>query len=123
MANGEKISELSRKAIEDAAGSNTLFISPISAWEIGTLIRKGRLALSMAPESWFDAVVMVPGVKLAPMSSRILISSAFLPGNPPADPADRIMIATARAENLSLVTRDKKLLSYAASGHVRALEC
>ena len=51
------------------------------------------------------------------------MASAFLPGSPPSDPADRIIAATARAENLVLITRDRKLLSYSAEGHLRGLAC
>ncbi|HEX2727933.1 MAG TPA: PIN domain-containing protein, partial [Beijerinckiaceae bacterium] len=87
------------------------------------LVSKGWVTLSMTPEIWFEAMLALPGMKLAPMPPRTLIASAFLPGVPPNDPADRIILATARAENLVVVTRDRKLLSYADAGHVRALEC
>jgi PIN domain nuclease of toxin-antitoxin system len=123
VMNGEGISDQSRQAIEAAAASDRLFVSPVSAWEIATLVRKGRITLSMAPESWFDAMLSHAGVRLAATPPGTLIASTSLPGDPPADPADRIILATARTENLVLVTRDKKLLSYAAAGHVRALEC
>ena len=123
IANGEEISENCRQAVDEAAQANTILISPITAWEIGTLVRKGRIALSMAPEVWFDAALALPGIRLAPMPPRTLIASAFLPGTPPADPADRIIAATARHEDLILVTRDRKLLSYGEEGHVRVLAC
>jgi len=77
----------------------------------------------MAPETWFEAMLTLPGIRLAPMPPRTLIASAFLPGRPPADPADRIIAATARAENLVIVTRDRELLSYGDEGHVRVLAC
>jgi PIN domain nuclease of toxin-antitoxin system len=123
MANGEDISERARREIEDAAGRGSIFISPISAWEIATLVRKNRVKLSMSPEAWFDALLRLPGIRLAPLPPATLIASAFLPGDPPSDPADRIIAATARAENLVLITRDQKLLSYGEDGHVRALAC
>jgi len=68
-------------------------------------------------------VLALPGTALAPMPPRILIASAFLPGEPPADPADRIMAATARSENHVLITRDRKLVSYGQDGHVRVIAC
>jgi PIN domain nuclease of toxin-antitoxin system len=123
VSNEDPISESSHRAIESAANDDSVFVSPISAWEIATLVRKGRVVLSMAPEAWFQAMLALPGVMLAPMPPRVLIASAFLPGKPPADPADRIVAATARADNLVLVTRDRALLSYGQEGHVRVLAC
>jgi PIN domain nuclease of toxin-antitoxin system len=120
IANDERMSNTSRQAIEIA---DQIFVSPVSAWEIAHLVRKGRVRLSMAPETWFDAMLTAPGLKLAPMPPRTLIASAFLPGAAPSDLGDRIIVATARAENLVIVTRDRKLLSYGDAGHVRALEC
>jgi PIN domain nuclease of toxin-antitoxin system len=112
-----------KRAMASAEAANSLFVSPFSAWEIATLVRKGRLMLGMAPESWFEALLALPGVRLAPMPTRTLIASAFLPGDAPNDPVDRIVLATARAENLTVVTRDAKMLSYADAGHVQGLRC
>lgn len=123
VANGDAISEQARDAIAEASIGVGVFVSPISAWEVATLVQKGRVMLSMAPDSWFEAFLALPGVRLAPMPPRTLMASAFLPGSPPSDPADRIIAATARAENLVLITRDRKLLSYSADGHVRGLAC
>lgn len=122
LMNGEELSGAALRSIEAASSVGSLFVSPITAWEIATLVRKGRMALSLAPEAWFDAMLST-GVQLAAMPPRTLIASAFLPGALPADPADRIIVATARSENLILVTRDKQLLEYSESGHVRALPC
>jgi PIN domain nuclease of toxin-antitoxin system len=122
LMSGDTLSDESRRAIDAAAAGSGTFVSPISAWEIGTLVRKNRIALSMSPDAWFDAM-LASGVILAAMPPRTLIASAFLPGSPPSDPADRIIAATARAENLLLVTRDAQLLRYSAQGHLRALRC
>jgi predicted nucleic acid-binding protein len=53
----------------------------------------------------------------------ILLASTALPGLPPADPADRIIAATARIQGHVIVTRDRKLLDYAQEGHTRAIAC
>lgn len=123
VMNDDPILDEAKRRIEAAAAASSIFLSPISAWEIGTLVAKGRLGLSMPPERWFEKALAAPGVGLAQMPPATLIASAFLPGSPPNDPADRIIIATARAENLTLVTRDARILDYGASGHVRALRC
>ena len=100
-----------------------LFVSPITAWEIATLVAKGKIALAIDPETWFESFCRLPGVALAEMPPSVLIASASLPGTPPADPADRILIATARASGHTLVTRDKVLLKYGACGHAQVMGC
>jgi PIN domain nuclease of toxin-antitoxin system len=122
LLNGIALSDESRATIDAAAVEGRVFVSPISAWEIATLVRKSRITLSMSPDAWFDAM-LASGVTLAAMPPRTLIASAFLPGSPPSDPADRIIAATARAENLILMTRDAQLLAYSAEGHLRAQRC
>jgi PIN domain nuclease of toxin-antitoxin system len=109
----------------DRAGDegNPVLMSPISAWEIGLLVARGRLSLPINAQAWFDQLIETPNVGLADLPPAVLIASSFLPGTPPRDPADRIMIATAREQNLTLVTRDRHMLNYASAGHVHALAC
>ena len=123
MANGERISGEALQAIDSAAILVNILVSPISSWEVATLVRKGRLTLSMDSQTWFEALLTLPGMRLAPMPPRTLIASAFLPGSPLADPADRIITATARAENFIILTGDRELLRYGDQGHVRVLAC
>ncbi len=118
-----ELDEAAAERIEEASRQDNLLISPISAWEIGMLVRKGRIALTKPPEAWFEDVLSAPGVHLAPMAPVVLIASSFLPGIPPNDPADRIIVATARAEGATLVTRDSLLLRYAGHGHAQVLPC
>jgi PIN domain nuclease of toxin-antitoxin system len=111
-------------AIEAASRDNTsLLVSPITAWEIGQLISLDRISLSATPYRWFARVLATPGMQLAEMSPDILIASSFLPGNPPRDPADRILLATARDLGATLVTRDHAILAYGESGQVSTLAC
>ena len=100
-----------------------LVISPITAWEIATLVAKKRILLTLRPEVWFNKLCDLPGVTLVDMPPSVLIASTSLPGKTPADPADRILIATAREFDYTLVTRDRLLLKYASSGYVRAIAC
>jgi PIN domain nuclease of toxin-antitoxin system len=100
-----------------------VLISPISAWERAMLVAKGRLRSPVPPKVWFDRILTAGGLKLAPMSPDILADASFLPEPLHRDPADRIIIATARALDLTIVTRDSLILDYAALGHVRALAC
>jgi PIN domain nuclease of toxin-antitoxin system len=99
------------------------YVSPITAWEIGLLVARRRLILLMTPQRWFARLLEVPTVTLAPMSPELLIASSFLPGRPPRDPADRILAATARDLGATLITRDRGLIAYGASGHVSVVTC
>ena len=102
---------------------NTVFVSAITAWEVGQLVSRNRLSLVATPERWFQRVLAVPGVRLAELSPNILIASSFLPGKPPRDPADRIILATARDLGATLITRDRALLDYGDEGNVSAVGC
>src|SRR5438045_6687766 len=92
--------ELASSAVEtlDAAAEADVptYVSPITAWEVGHLVARRRLNLLMTPQRWFARLFEVPGVRLADVSPDLLITSSFLPGKPPRDPADRIIAATAR---------------------------
>ena len=104
------------------AGS-AIFVSAITAWEVGLLVARNRIGLSSRPERWFQKLLGIPGVKLAQLTPDILIESSFLPGDPPRDPADRIIIATARDIGATLVTRDRLLLKYGANGQINTVVC
>jgi PIN domain nuclease of toxin-antitoxin system len=112
-------------AAMDAAEVNGIpvLISPISAWERALWVATGRLRSPISPKAWFDRILSVGGLKLAPLSPDILADASFLPEPLHGDPADRIIIATARALDLTIVTRDRHILEYAAQGHVRAIAC
>jgi PIN domain nuclease of toxin-antitoxin system len=100
-----------------------IFVSPITAWEVGLLSAKGRLAWPISPKSWFNGLVGAEHMAVANLSPELLIESSFLPGSGLCDPADRIVVATAREFGWAVMTRDRVILDYAAAGHVRAIEC
>lgn len=119
LANGEPIGAEARSAI--AAGGR--HISPITAWEIANLARKNRIALTMPVAVWLRQAIAAVNADLPELSVAVLVESCLLPAAPPADPADRIIIATAREHDLTIVTRDAAILDYAQAGHVKALRC
>ncbi|GAA0559794.1 type II toxin-antitoxin system VapC family toxin [Rhizomicrobium electricum] len=124
ISQNEPIAAEALEAIDKAArDGDPIYVSPMTAWEIGLLNARGRLAMAMSPEDWFASLMQVPGMALAELPPKILIASSFLPGDPPRDPADRIIAATARALRLQLVTRDRILLDYAEQGHIQAIAC
>jgi PIN domain nuclease of toxin-antitoxin system len=112
------------KAIDDAFDRREpVYLSPITAWEVGLLSRKGRFKSALAPKRWLERLLSFREIALCPMPAELLLESSFLPGGLHGDPADRIIAATAREYGYTVVTRDRALLDYAAQGHLRALEC
>lgn len=124
MSDNAKLTEEAVRALDEADDEGRpVFVSPITAWEIALLVARGRIALPVVPDAWFDRLMQAPVLRLAELPPAVFIASAFLPGLPPRDPADRIIAATARAFDLIIVTRDRALLAYASAGHVRAIAC
>ena len=112
--------------IRRAGQGDGIFVSPVSAWEMALLCAKGRFsqaATSAEVERWYDAFVSRPGIHLASFTGAIALDSVSLPELPHRDPVDRFLIATARSMKVPLVTRDRVILNYAASGHVRCIPC
>ena len=124
VAEDQAISKTAALALDQAyAADQFVYVSPITAWEVGLLVARGRLTMIVTPQLWFARLLDVSNVRLADMSPDLLISSSFLPGAPPRDPADRIIAATAREYGYTLMTRDRLLLNYAEQGHIQALCC
>lgn len=110
------------KIIDTARRQNSLFVSAMSFWEISLLMSKGRLKMTMNLSDWIDDVLDIPGLNLVELSVPILISANCLHDFANQDPADRIIVATARECNMHIMTKDRKILSYAQEGFVRAVE-
>jgi len=124
ISEGQALPSEAVAAIERSHRSGEfIYVSPITAWEIGLLVSRGKLTSPMSPQRWFERLLQAPGLRLADMSPDVLIASSFLPGAPPRDPADRILAATAREYRYRLMTRDSPLLTYARQGHLQALAC
>jgi PIN domain nuclease of toxin-antitoxin system len=119
------MSAASLAAVRESARANELLVSPVSAWEIGLLAtaRRARIAFRPTPQRWMQQVLSMQGVRLTPLSPEAAIEAAFLPGPLHRDPADRLLIATARQLGAALVTRDALILAYARQGHVDAIPC
>lgn len=102
--------------------SRPLHVSFISAWEVAMLSAKGRLNLAMPTQTWIERSLAHPAMRLVPLDDpAIAVESNELPGDFHADPADRLLVATARVGGYVLVTRDQKILDYGNAGHVNVL--
>ncbi|MEO6341494.1 MAG: type II toxin-antitoxin system VapC family toxin [Caulobacteraceae bacterium] len=123
MPDAGKLSAAAEGILLEAQQLDTpVFISPISAWEIGLLVARGKIALPVSPGVWLKAMTD-SGLAWAGLPPDVLISSSFLPGDIHGDPADRILVSTARTYGYRLMTRDRRLLDYGAAGHVQVIAC
>ena len=100
--------------IEAAAREGRLFVSDISFWEVSLKAAKGQLSLPMHPTLWLGQAARAPGIQGLALTREVLIQSTLLPGDPHADPADRMLIAQAQLGNMSLLTCDARIIAYAA---------
>lgn len=101
-----------------AGEADGIGVSAISCWEVAKLVERGRLALPCPLEQWFEQALNYPGVQLLPLTPEVAIESTRLPGEFHRDPADQMIVATARIYGCPLVTSDGKLPEY---GHVATI--
>lgn len=124
MAQEARMESAAIEAIDRAfAEGRSVGVSAISAWELGMLGRRNKLPAAVSPYSLFDRFAGSDGIRVEPATPSILIDSSFLPGDFHNDPADRIIVATARAQEMTIVTSDRAILAYAGQGYVLALPC
>jgi PIN domain nuclease of toxin-antitoxin system len=101
-----------QKEIIDSSRSDGIGISTISLLEISRLVNRGRLVLPLPLNEWFSIALAEEGILLIPITPAIAIESYSLPGEFHKDPADRIIVATARTYECPLMTNDSNILSY-----------
>jgi len=106
--------------MEEARAGRQLFVASISIWEVAQLVARGRLTLERSLDSWLDLSFTGWAMQTIELNRDIAVEASRLPGELHRDPADRILSATARIEDLTLLTRDRQLLAYAKQGHLRA---
>ncbi len=90
--------------------SSELWLSPISLWELGILVEKGRIRLSGGLDAWIDEALKLAPMREAPVT-HMVIRALRAVETPHRDPADRFLAATAAALDLQLVTTDERLLA------------
>ncbi|HEX9888386.1 MAG TPA: type II toxin-antitoxin system VapC family toxin [Nitriliruptorales bacterium] len=100
-----RLSPRAAQAIEDAG---TILVSPVTCWEVATLVRLGRIELDRDPRRWVRDLLGEPGTELAPLSAVAAADAGGLEDFH-GDPADRLIYATARELRVPLVTKDRKL--------------
>jgi PIN domain nuclease of toxin-antitoxin system len=113
----QQLADRQRHLIQDNVRSG-LEVSAISCWEVAKLVQYGRLEVACPLEEWMEQALAYPGVQLIELTPRIAIESTKLPGTFHRDPADQIIVATARVYDIPLLTADSRILQYP---HVRTL--
>jgi PIN domain nuclease of toxin-antitoxin system len=112
------LSTKAKAAINRELNGGEILVSAISAWEIAMLVEREKLVLSMDVGSWLATVQAIEAVHLVPVDPEIAVKSVELPGEFHKDPADRMIVATARKFAVPLVTKDEKIRAYA---HVKTV--
>ncbi len=97
-----------------------LCLSVMSVWELAMLTAKGRVHLGCATGSWVRTFLQRTRFQVLELNIDTTLDANALPGGFHADPADRLIVATARHHELTLITDDQKILDYGARGYLRA---
>ncbi len=103
------LSARARDLVDSGIPTNELRVSAITAWEIAMLVSKGRLKLGVPPPEWIPRASALPFLQFVPIDERIALRAVHLPSHLHADPADRIIAATAVEYGWTLVTKDERL--------------
>lgn len=117
----DKVPRKIRNKIKTAIRESKIKVSIISAWEIAMLESKGRIKMHLNCLDWIKSALIAPGISLCNLTPEIIYESIHLPGNVNNDPADRIIIASARILNAELVTKDKNIVGYSNHGYIKTL--
>lgn len=114
-------SKLSKKVIQVISNMDKydeMLLSAISPWEFCKLLEKNKLGISCNPEEWLKAAFKMPKFRLVPLSPGIAYRSTILPQPFHNDPGDQIIVATAREENATIITKDARIQEYS---HVKSM--
>lgn len=96
----------------NAEKANSLGVSVISCWEVAKLVEVGRLRLTIPVLDWLTQALAQPGIRLLDLTIPVIVESTQLPGDFHRDPADQLIVATARVLDLPLLTADGRILKY-----------
>lgn len=113
LNNSNQLSPAQREVIGAASAQSPLLVSDISLWEVATLHNLGRIQLTIPLRAWLDKAVAPPLVRRHGISPAIAAELATLPDSFYRDPADRILVATARTFGATLLTQDRRIIDAA----------
>jgi PIN domain nuclease of toxin-antitoxin system len=113
-----RLSARARSAISASLSKQALWISLISVWEVAKKVEQQQLVLDRPLEQWLDEAITIPGLSVWEMTRPILVQACALPQPFHGDPADQILVATARYRGAVVITKDQRIRQY---GHVQSL--
>ena len=108
-----RMSKEGKRAVDRAANAGLLYVSAITPWEIAMLVRSGKLRIPAGALQWIEEGLRVTKTIVSPIEPMVAVDAVELPAWDHSDPADRLIVATARALEARLVTRDTAILDYA----------
>ena len=115
VSQSDRLQTRHRELLE--TGSDRVFgVSIISCWEVAKLVQYGRLKLDRPVGLWIESALVEPGVLLLNLDPRIVVESTQLQEPFHRDPADQLLVATARVFDCPFMTEDSKIVGYP---HVR----
>lgn len=114
----EQLAASSRKIINQAIHHQHAYIAAISLWEVAMLEKKKRLTFRMPCYEWIEESLSRSHIQVLPVTPMIAADSCQLPGTFHGDPADQMIVATARTERLELLTRDEKIIRYSKNKYI-----
>ncbi|WP_342270558.1 type II toxin-antitoxin system VapC family toxin [Rickettsia endosymbiont of Orchestes rusci] len=122
MLEPEKIPEAIKQHIKIALENKLLFFSSISLWEIAMLAHKKRININQPIKDFLQSITNIKGLSIKNISVEVAAESSLLINDFHNDPADRLIVATAKCYNATLITRDQKILTWAKFGHIKSLK-
>ena len=108
-AGSNRLPATARHAID---GASAVGVCAISLWEVAMLVAKRRLEMDRDPLEWLKQALALPRVELVQISPAIAVEAAALPSTFPGDPADRLIVASARLTRAAIVTRDTRIRKF-----------
>jgi len=108
----KKLSKRVRSIISHPDQYEELLLSAISPWEFSKLLEKKRIGISCDPEEWIREALEMSKLRLVPLTPNLSYRSTTLPSPFHEDPADQIIVATAREEKATVLTKDKLIQEY-----------
>ena len=109
----DRLSPAQRDVVGTVGPASPLLVSDISLWEVATLHSLGRIRLTIPLREWLDKAVAPPLVRRQGITPAIAAEVAALPDSFHRDPADRILVATARVLGARLLTQDRRIVAAA----------
>jgi len=120
LLDAAELGKRARSIVAEAIDARTVAVSAIMFWELGILIEKRQLSLTIPLTSFAEQVSK--HIQIIPVDTQIAVESGCLPPGIHGDPRDRIIAAAARVLACPLLTADGKLLDFAAAGHLQAID-